>query len=79
MEHWQNCNYFTGNITEKHIGLLEHPFQLKFAIFGHDTTNEFDTYDNFRCKQDLGEQINQKIIISSPSSGIECSTTIMSK
>ena len=55
MEHWQNCYHFTGNMIEKHIGLLDHPFQLNFAIFGHDTTNEFDTYDNFRCKQDLGE------------------------
>ena len=55
MDHWQNCYHFTGNMIEKHIGLLDHPFQLNFAIFGHDTTNKFDTYDNFGCKQDLGE------------------------
>ena len=54
MEIRQKCHHFAGNATEKHIGLLKHPFQLNFAIFGHGTANKFGAYDDFRCKQDLG-------------------------
>ena len=54
MDQWQNCYYFTGNTIAKDISLLRHPFQLNFASFGHGTTNKFGTYDNFRCKTDLG-------------------------
>ena len=54
MEIRQKCNHFAGNTIEENIGLLKSPFQLNFAIFGHGTANKFGTYDNFRCKQDLG-------------------------
>ena len=54
MEIRQKCNHFAGNTIEKNIGLLKRPFQLNCTIFGHGAANEFGTYGNFRCKQDLG-------------------------
>ena len=54
MEIRQKCYHFAGNTIKKHNGLQKRPFQLNFAVLGHNTANKFGTYNNFKCKQDFG-------------------------